>query len=98
MPPKVKTAPQTSEESESETQIITLNVKNWSAEFQHLAIFIVSFGTRVEIDIDGRKTDLFTVEGFNSRGSKYIVQVWGVDAIAIEEYFRFTICLLSVYF
>jgi hypothetical protein len=93
MPPKVKTPPQTAEESESETQIITLNVKNWSAEFQHLAIFIVSFGTRVEIDIDGRKTDLFTVEGFNSRGSKYIVQVWGVDALAVEEYFRFDICL-----
>jgi hypothetical protein len=65
-----------------------INVKQWSAEFQHLCLFISGLGTRVEIDIDGRKTDLYTNEGYNSRGIKYVVQVWGVDAFAVEEFFK----------
>jgi hypothetical protein len=51
-------------------------------------LFISGLGTRVEIDIDGRKTDLYTIEGYNSRGIKYVVQVWGVDAFAVEEFFK----------
>jgi hypothetical protein len=72
------------EQEESETH----NVKLWSAEFQQLCLFIFGLGTRVEIDIDGRKTDLFTIEGYNCRGMKYVVQTWGIDAFAIEEYFK----------
>ena len=88
MPPKVAKQTPTSSEEEESTQVVSYNIKSWSPEFQHLAVFICSLGTRVEIDIDGRKTDLYTVEGFNCRGMKYIVQVWGVDAFAVEEYFR----------
>ena len=86
MPPKSSTKTSSSlsnEESEHDS-----HVKLWLPEFQHLALFVSSLGNRVEIDIDGRKTDLYTVEGFNSRGMKYVVQVWGVDAFAVEEYFK----------
>ena len=63
-------------------------ITNWNPEFIQFAIYVCTVGTRTEIVVDGRKTDLFTLEGINSRGFKYIIQVWGVEAIPIEEYFK----------
>jgi hypothetical protein len=57
MPPKVAKQTPTSSEEEESTQDVSYNIKSWSREFQHLAVFICSLGTRVEIDIDGWSQD-----------------------------------------
>jgi hypothetical protein len=62
--------------------------KIWSKEFIEYCIFICSVGSTTEVDPDGRKTEVFTIEGYNCKGSKFIIQVWGLDAKLFEEWFR----------
>ncbi len=78
----------TSSQKES-VEVDSREIKLWTLEWVQLAIFISSFGVKTEIDIDGRKTEVFAVEGFNCRGFKYVIQVWGSEAAAFEEFFRF---------
>jgi hypothetical protein len=62
--------------------------KIWPTEFVDFCIFICSAGATTEVDPDGRKTEVFTVEGYNCKGCKFIVQVWGLDAKLFEEWFK----------
>jgi hypothetical protein len=91
-------APRKSSSSESSQKDIVetdyREVKIWSLEWVQLAIFISSFGVKTEIDIDGRITQVFCVIGYNCRGFKYVIQVWGSEAASFEEFFRSVVCVL----
>jgi hypothetical protein len=73
---------------EDETRLTFKNAKQWKQEFVDLCLFIDSIGTRTDVDNDGRKTEVFSVEGHNCKGLKYVVQAWGQEAAIFEEWFK----------
>jgi hypothetical protein len=82
--------------NESSVEFQSKDWKIWTLEFVDFAIFITATGSKTEIDPDGRKTEVFSVEGYNCRGFKYIIQVWGAEATNFEEFFKYDLISFCV--